>query len=241
VRNVFVEKTLASTYKEAKRLVALAKALGGVNMVGYMKRFAVTFNKAKDLLDQEALGELISFDAYAYSSDFSGAKKDLQKSMARGGVLRDLGAHVVDLALFFFGDLHVSSAKLELFEEEGSEDSVCFKVEGSDGLEGRFDVSWCKENYRMPEFGLLVQGSKGVLRVNDDKVELEVEGERSVWYRHNLDDSVGFLLGAPEYFREDEYFINSALKGSGVNLDFSASSKVDYIIDQVKHAAGEDD
>lgn len=75
-RNLFVEKTLASNYAEAKELCELAQNSKSINMVGYMKRFAVTFRKAKALLDQETLGDLLSFDAYAYSSDFSEAKKN---------------------------------------------------------------------------------------------------------------------------------------------------------------------
>jgi len=78
--NLFVEKTLAAGYDEAEKLCELARGFGGVNMVGYMRRFAVTFKKAKDLLDREVIGDLVSFQAYAYSSDFSEnmklAKKD---------------------------------------------------------------------------------------------------------------------------------------------------------------------
>ena len=50
--NLFVEKTLASSYDEAKELCDLAQSFGGINMVGYMKSFTVTFKKAKDLLSQ---------------------------------------------------------------------------------------------------------------------------------------------------------------------------------------------
>ena len=127
-RNVFVEKTLASSYDESKELCELAQSFKSTDMVGYMKRFAVTFVKAKHLLDQETLGEIISFDAYAYSSDFFGSEKSSKTSPSRGGVLGDLGAHVIDLALWFFGDLHVDSAKMESLVEDGSEDSACFRV-----------------------------------------------------------------------------------------------------------------
>jgi predicted dehydrogenase len=68
--NVFVEKPLASNYGEARELCDLARRLGGVNMVGYMRRFSVTFRKAKELLNQGVIGEPVSFSAYAYSSDF---------------------------------------------------------------------------------------------------------------------------------------------------------------------------
>jgi predicted dehydrogenase len=235
--NLFVEKTLASSYDQAKELCALAKKFGGVNMVGYMKRFGVTFRKAKDLLDQGVLGNLASFGAYSYSSDFSGMKKGSEVSGSRGGVLGDLGSHVVDLALWFFGDLQVESAELKSLSRS-SEDSARFTVRNSDGMQGQFDISWCKKEYRMPEFELVVEGTRGIINVNDDEVQLDLShGGSRKWYRHDLNDSVGFLLGAPEYFREDEHFIKAVLNGSDAEPSFSAASKVDYLLDQVKRRA----
>jgi predicted dehydrogenase len=238
-RNVFVEKTLASSYDKAKELCELAQSFGDINMVGYMKRFAVTFRKAKDLLNQDTLGEVVSFDAYAYSSDFLGSEKSSKTSESRGGVLRDLGAHVIDLALWFFGDLEVDSAKLGSLVDGSSEDSAYFRVKKSGGLEGRFNISWCKENYRLPEFGLVIRGSEGIIKVNDDKVELKLDdGKSSGWYRHDLNDNVGFLLGAPEYFREDQCFVEAVLNGGNSEPSFCTASKIDYIVDQVKCRAG---
>jgi predicted dehydrogenase len=204
-----------------------------------MKRFAVTFRKAKDLLDEDYLGDVLSFDAYGYSSDFSEIEKGSRMPALRGGVLADLGCHVIDLALWFFGDLSVETARLESLDMTGSEDSASFNVKRPSGGVGRFDVSWCKLGYRMPEVGLLVKGSKGTMKVNDDSIALEmVNGTSSIWYRHDLDDGVGFLLGAPEYYREDEYFIRSALSPSKTEPSFCTSSKVDWLIDQVKLRAG---
>jgi predicted dehydrogenase len=232
-RNVFIEKTLASSPNEAKKLCELAQSFGDLNMVGYMKRFAVTFRKAKDLLNRDVLGDVVSFDAYAYSSDFFGSEKSSEKSASRGGVVRDLGAHVIDLALWFFGGLETNSAKLEQ-----PEDSAQFSVNGADGLEGEFSISWCKENYRMPEFGLAIKGSEGIMNVNDDRVELMLNnGKPSRWYRHDLKDNVGFQLGGPEYFREDDYFIKSVLEKQDADPSFHTASKVDYLIDQVKSRA----
>lgn len=241
-RNIFVEKTLSLGYDEAKELCELAQSFGDINMVGYMKRFAVSFRKAKDLLNRETLGEMVSFDAYAYSSDFSGIKKGSKTSATRGGVLGDLGSHVIDLALWFFGDLEVNSAKLESLTGGGSEDSASFRVKNSNSLEGRFDVSWGMDNYRLPECGLVIRGLKGVMRVDDYKVGLEMDdGESYVWYRHDLNDNVGFLLGDPEYFREDEYFIKSILEGRNAEPSFLTASKVDHVIDEVKSRAGKNE
>jgi predicted dehydrogenase len=240
-RNLFVEKTLASSWAQAKELCELAQSHGGVNMVGYMKRFAATFGKAKSLLNQEILGELISFDAYAYSSDFSGIQKGSRASASRGGALKDLGSHVIDLACWFFGDLEVESAALASVIDGSSEDSANFSVRRL-SLEGQVNVSWCMDNYRLPDFGLIVRGHEGILKVNDDYVELKLNDSPSnTWYRHNLNDNVNFLLGEREYCREDEHFVKSILTANSAEPSFKTASKVDYIIDQVKTKAGADD
>jgi len=240
-RNLFVEKTLASSYDEAKELCELAQTFGGINMVGYMKRFSVTFSKAKDLLTQGTLGEITSFEAYAYSSDFLGSNGTSRTSASRGGALRDLGCHIVDLALWFFDDLQVESVKPKSLTEGNSEDSVYFGVKKSDGLEGRFNVSQCMENCRLPEMGLLIKGSKGIMRVNDDRVDLTNDGKSYTQYRHDLDDNVFFWLGEPEYFREDEYFVKSVLEGRSAEPSFYTASKVDHIIERVRCEVGKNE
>jgi predicted dehydrogenase len=233
---MFVEKTLADSWDKARSVTELAENCGGINMVGYMKRFAVTFQKAKNLLNQEIIGELSSFDACAYSSDFAAIKKGSKGSGSRGGVLSDLSSHVIDLALVFFGDFEVGSAKVESMGEGGCEDSAQFTVK-KPGLGGQFDVSWCMDNYHMPHFGLEIRGDKGTISVDDDKVELMLDGESKKWYRHDLDDNVNFMLGLPEYYREDEHFVNSVLSGNKTDLPFLTASKVDYIINQVQKKA----
>lgn len=240
-RNLFVEKTLASSYEEAKHLCDLAQSFGGNNMVGYMKRFAVTFNKAKNLLIKGKLGEVISFKAYAHSSDFVGSKKSSKVPAVRGMALRDLGSHAVDLALWFFGDFQVDSAMSQLLNESDPEPSVSFRVKKpANGLIGEFNVSRCMKNYRLPEVGLLIEGSEGSMNVNEDRVELKLNDEQlSTWYRHDLNDNAGFMLGAPEYFREDEYFVKSLSEGHNVEPSFYTASKVDYLIDQVIDRGGE--
>lgn len=236
-RNIFVEKTLTSSWDKSKQLCELARSNEGTNMVGYMKRFAVTFLKAKSMLAEDILGELISFDAYAYSSDFSKVQLGSMKSAPRGGVLSDLGSHVIDLALWFIGDFEVESASSQSIVSEGSEDSVSFKVK-KPGLEGTFHVSWCMDDYRMPNFGLSITGKAGTINVNDYSVDLKLRnGDSNSWLRHDLNDHVGFLIGESEYYREDKAFVDSIMDDAEVEPSFVTASRVDYVIDQVKREA----
>ena len=233
-KNIFVEKTLALDLDKSKELCNLVPAIDYANMVGYMKRFAVTFAEAKRYLDDEVLGELISFDSYAYSSDFSRVKPGSLKSGSRGGVLSDLGSHVIDLALWFFGDFKVESASIKSILGGTWEDSVDFSVTKSN-LKGCFHVSWCMDEYRLPSFGLTIRGDRGVIEVNDYSVKMDLgDGKTKILFKHDLDDHVAFLLGDSEYCREDEAFINSILTGVKVEPSFRTASRVDWIIDQVK-------
>jgi predicted dehydrogenase len=234
--NIFVEKTLASGFNEAKELCDLARKFGGVAMVGYQRRFSVTYRKARNLLNQKVIGEPLSFEAYAYSSDFFGTQNNSKAHAFRIGALRDLGCHAIDVALWFFGDMRVKFVKSETLA------SIYFECVGSNGLDGKFSVSQSMENYRMPEVGLKIVGSLGTIEVNDDKLNLKLkDGGSFTWYRHDLGDNVAFLLGAPEYFREDEHFIISVLQGQAVEPSFNTALKVDQLIDQIKDKADKND
>lgn len=237
--NLFVEKTLTRSPSESSELLSLAKVQNSITMVGYMKRFSVTFRKAKDLVSQSKLGEMKSFDAYAYSSDFEKAG-NAQASPSRGGVLKDLGSHIVDIALWFFGDLTVTSLSQDTKNLWDLTNRANFGVDTSDGSKGTFQVSWIESGYRMPEFGLAIKGSLGTLTVDDSKVALKLNGSsESTWYRQDLVDNVPFLLGEPEYFRENENFVNSILKGNEVEPNFETALKVDTLLGEVEKIANE--
>jgi predicted dehydrogenase len=235
-RNMFAEKTLASNYDQSRELCEIAKSVGGITMVGYMKRFSVVFGKAKELLLKGDLGEPRFFKAYAFSSDFLGLTRGSKSSASRGGALSDLGCHVIDLALWLLGPLNVSDVSSVTKNEAGSETSVTFTAAASSGLAGSFDVSQSMPNYRMPEFGLSIECSKGRIEVNDDRVIFSLNNGdvQQKWYRHDLYDGVPFSLGEPEYFREDLGFVNSLLRNQQCELSFENASRVDYIVDQVR-------
>ncbi len=64
----------------------------------------------------------------------------------------------------------------------------------------------------MPEFGLVIHGTMGVLKVDDTELAFTLHNQQSKsWYRQDLDDHVPFLLGESEYFRENDSFIKSIL------------------------------
>jgi predicted dehydrogenase len=237
--HLFIEKPLSSNYSQSKELCDFASNVKGVNMVGYLRRFYVTFNKAKALLDQNTIGEAQSFAIKAFSADFCGVHDSPDASIARGGVLRDLGSYAIDMALWYFKDLQITSAKTESLTGLGAQDAVYFTAQQEkSALQGEFSVSWCKEGYRMPEVIITVKGSKGTIEVNDDQVSLNLNcGGKTTWFRHNLNDNVGFWLGNPEYYREDALFVEALKTNSMVEPNFKTAAKVDSLIETIQQRA----
>ena len=240
-RNVFIEKPLASSYTEASELCRLAQHHECINMVGYNRRYAVTFRKARGFLEEGTIGEPVSFEGYAYSSDFIGVKTGA-KTFSKGGVLLDLGCHVIDMALWLFGEMEIETASFSSIIGDGSEDYAYLQVKTLKGVGGEFRSSWCMENYRLPEIGLIIKGVKGTIKVNDDRLELKLDdGGSAIYYRQDLDDRASFLLGGAEYFREDESFINALVKGLDTEPSFQTAARVEKIIDQAKRKARENE
>jgi predicted dehydrogenase len=235
-RNLFVEKPLSCSFAESSKLCDL-KGNKNVGMVGYVRRFMVTFMKAKKLLEQEAIGHPLSFSVNMHSSDFFNIH-DPAASIARGGVLKDIGCYPIDLILWYFGDFSIDSASTESLTGPGAVDSVRFKVRDNGSVPpGEVFVSWCVKGYRMPEVEFSIIGSKGNLVVNDDYIRLDVSGKTSTLYRLNLNDNVPFWLGNPEYYREDECFVRAIKNQLIEEPSFDSATKVERAIEEIEQKA----
>ena len=243
-KNIFVEKQLANNAIESRQICELLKEHGyaGINIVGYNNRFNVTFMKAMELIRGGTLGEPINFMAYAFSSDFL-VDSPGKKRINRGGVLRDLGCHAIDLVNWFIGNIKLISIQSSNVSPTRAMDSVSFTVLSQKGIKGQIRASWREPNYRLPEIGFVVEGSKGkTLTVNGDKVEIRNgQGEKTVWHKQDLKDNTYFMLGGTDYYREDAEYMNAIKSGNTIEPDFSTALKVDELIDFVeKSAAGQD-
>jgi predicted dehydrogenase len=236
-RNIFVEKPLTASHADSEQLLRISNSrdLPEANAVGYQRRYSNTFEHARSLLTHHAVGHPCRFRGYMYSSDFLQPEPNAATvTESRGGLLRDLGAHIIDLALWYFGDLEVGHV-VKQETSRGFEESICFEVRTRDSLEGILDVSWSKPGWRIPEAGLFIEGTNGTLLVNDDMVEIRSEaGKTQTWYRQELNDSVTLLLASPEYTREDQQFVRSVKIDEPLRSDFVSASRVDYLIDQVQ-------
>jgi predicted dehydrogenase len=239
-RNVFVEKPLTANYERAQALCKLANASGGQAMVGYNRRYSVTFGKARQILKEGVLGELISFEGRAFSSDFMNAQIT-SPAAARSAALTDLGCHVIDLVLWCFGNMKIDGDLLTA--PDAPEDWVNFQMSSANTaikIAGDVKISRRMKNCRLPEIGLRIKGSKGALAVDEDKVELKLNGQSDVrYFKHDLGDAIPFFIGGTEYYREDAAFISAIAEGTKFEPDFNEAARVEAVIDRISRQVGE--
>ena len=203
---MFIEKPLAGNTHEARRIVERSSSIGKMNMVGFQKRFLPQFQRVKSLLDQGALGDLLFFRGYSFVSSVFSSGKGWRFERGQGGSLVDLGAHLIDLIVWYFGEPRALSAVERQFYSREVEDFSHIAFDFSSGLAGYIDVSWSVRGYRLAETQLEIQGKNGSMVVSDDGLKMNIlsdvpnvisEGNYD-FKKPDLLTGVDYLLGDPE-------------------------------------------
>lgn len=242
--SLFVEKPLASSADQAKMACEAVSKSNGIYMVGFQKRFSPVFQRAKEFIENDSIGDLMFFKAYSFSSDVLHEGGSWRLRSGTGGVLLDLAPHLVDILLWFFGDPDsVSAVKRRLYSSE-VDDYVHAVMSFKSGLKGHMDTCWSIRSYRLPELSIEIHGKKGTLTVTDDFVKLETEIENDLdsalaqlYYKQSFDTSASFLLADPEYTKEDEAFLRAENQPRSPKSDFFEAAKVNGLIDRIIESA----
>ena len=104
-KHVVVEKPFTVTLKEADELIEISKRVGKVLSVYHNRRFTSDTKTVKHLLGSGILGEVTDyethFDRYRPEPRPGGAWRE--DPLPGSGIFYDLGSHLIDQALYFFG------------------------------------------------------------------------------------------------------------------------------------------
>lgn len=103
-KHVIVEKAFTSNVAEAQELAALAKEKGLKLSVFQNRRWDSDLKTVKKILDDKMLGEIVEaefhFDRY---NPVLSPKAHKETINSGSGILKDLGPHIIDQALYLFG------------------------------------------------------------------------------------------------------------------------------------------
>ena len=125
--DVVVDKPFAVTSEQGQELIGLARQLGRVLTVFHNRRWDGDFLTLRKLLGAQALGRVTRFESRfeRWSPVIAKAWKARATAADGGGVLFDLGSHLIDQALQLFGPATVLHSELKARRsDERAEDDV---------------------------------------------------------------------------------------------------------------------
>jgi predicted dehydrogenase len=135
---VVVDKPLAPTAAEARSLVEHAEQRGIPLTVFLNRRWDSEQLTLRRLLDDRALGEVLRYESRLerWKPALSGRKpwSEVSPPEAGGGVLLDLGTHLVDQALVLFGPVGHVYAELENRRGGGADDDAFVALNHTSGV-----------------------------------------------------------------------------------------------------------
>jgi len=242
----FVEKPAFSSLEQANSISKCLDNFKGKSMVGYMMRFISTFVKAKELIDNNSLGKIRSFEGTMYISQLfkEGKGWRYDSNLSGGGVVVHQTCHLIDLLNWFFGHPSKVGAITNNWFSSDVEDHAHIIFNYDNNLTGWVDSTWSRFNKRMLSTRLHIEGEYGSLTVDDDSVKLFLTKDRSKnkkgwtsFSKIELGNGVDIDFGAPYYSTQNRSFIDSILdKSSNSNLkfhDIQSSIKLQSILSAI--------
>jgi UDP-N-acetylglucosamine 3-dehydrogenase len=161
--HVLVEKPMAPTAAEARKMVDAAAKAGRVLMVAMQRRFGGVERAIKQALVSGAIGKphfiraRLSHGGPEYWAP--GQNWFLTASEAGGGAMLDLGVHVADLAIWFIGEVDSVSGQVgTLMKQIEVDDTGAMLLHFKSGALGVVEASWSS---RPPLSAIEVYGSEG--------------------------------------------------------------------------------
>lgn len=113
--SVFCQKPLGRSAYEAQMVVNTARAANRLLGVDFSYRFTDAIQKMYQLVSSGELGEVYAADLVFHNAYGPDKAWFYDAELSGGGCLMDLGSHLVDLALWFFGYPHVRSVSSSIF------------------------------------------------------------------------------------------------------------------------------
>ena len=167
-KHVLVEKPIAFTLTEAEEMIAAAKEAGVILATGHVERFNPAVQKAKELIDDGVIGDIVSA--------FAKRVGPLPPRIKDVGVSIDLAIHDLDIMNYLFEEeiTQVYGTMNSSFDDSEFEDHAEIMVSFDNESTGIIEVNWLTP-YKRRELELT--GTAGIISVDYIQQSIEVFGK----------------------------------------------------------------
>jgi len=176
-KHVYIDKPLAVTAESAARIAEAAASAPGKTRMVFNNRYSPAMLRAKELVEEGRIGEVLSFEArYLHSGSIDPNKPIGWKQQMQGGVILDLGSHVLDLMTWLIGYPEKVFCKTRVLygqrptkaggvEASLSEDHALMMLEMPGGALGTVEASKIATGTN-DELTIEIRGSRGAILWN---------------------------------------------------------------------------
>ena len=252
-KHVLLEKPMATSAKEAARILETAKTNKRTLMVAHHFRFNRHTQVARMAIDRGDLGEV--YHVRAFWLRRSGIPRIgswfTQKQSAGGGSFMDLGVHLLDTSLHLLKEFEVATASAQVYSKFGTrglgetdwgrseidpkrpfdvEDYAVVLLRLKSGRSVTLEAGWaCFQNHEHREYGIDLFGTNAGLSLYPARL-----------FRNNLDSQETIQFNASKVtYPEDRvhHFVNCVLDGKKLLVPPEESLKVQQVLDAVYASA----
>ncbi len=257
--HILCEKPLATSVDDAQKMSEAAIAAGIVHLVNFSYRRSAALMAARDLIAQGKIGRLMHFEAH-YLQSWLVSKKwgdwhtedkwlwRLSTEHGGGGVLGDIGVHLLDFVTFPAGDVKWLQCDLRTFAKSDSNrigeyvldanDSAVITLSLADGAMGTMHMSrWATGH--LNSIGLSLFGDEGALRIDlDDSYDtlqycLNEDVETATWRRRSCNPSpsvfMRFVKSIQTGLKEQPDFVRGAYIQKLLQASFDSNDRQERV------------
>lgn len=162
--NVMVEKPMAMNAVEAEAMIAAAEKSGALLMVAHCWRFDPEVRWLRQQVEAGLLGKIVRTKGYGVHANWGPSGWFIEKQLAGGGALADMGIHALDTARFLLGDPQPVSvyARLETYYGDYDvDDTGLILVNWDNGATSYIESGWWQPHADGPEASTQLYGTTG--------------------------------------------------------------------------------
>jgi len=209
-KHILCDKPLSITSVQAEEMVRVCKENNVLLAVNYVHRFHPLIIKAKELIDAQMLGRLVSINLN-FNVDFTpGSNFRFSKQLSGGGALRDLGTHMIDLLRYFGGEIKIITGVVDdIIYKSEVDDFAAAIVKFENNGYGYFNVSF---NNKKAFNRIEILGHKGAISIEKligvknipSKLTILLEGEAKKAFRKRGNKLFNLLKSVQNSFLKNE-------------------------------------
>ena len=179
-RDVLVEKPMAINAEQGRDMIRAAQQHSRILMVGHMWRFDEEVNSIRDHVQSGQMGRIVKTKGYGIHVDWGPGGWFVQRDLAGGGALADMGIHAIDTARYVLGDPAPTEvyAKIDTcFGKYDVDDTGIVVITWDNGTVSLIESGWWHPHADGPEASTQFFGTQGYASLFPTRIKRKIHDQ----------------------------------------------------------------